>query len=331
MPDMGRREFITLLGGAAAAWPLAAHTQATGKVAKLGILAVARTSPATRSAYEILFAELRTHGFIQGDNLISEITWIDEDLRGPSVAAAEMARSNIDVLVIEGPEDALRAATIANPGLPIVVYANNYDPIERGYAKSLSRPGGNVTGVFTRQPELAEKQLELLTQAFPAARRLATLSNAESVEQFNAAQRRAKLRGLEIIPVELQKLPYDINAAFQRIIEGRAELIQVLSGPAMFPYRFQIIELAAQHRLPTMFIFRSYVLAGGLMSYGANRAVGMRPMATYVAKILKGAKPSDLPLDQPTKYELTINLSTAKAIGVEIPTAILLRADEVIE
>jgi putative tryptophan/tyrosine transport system substrate-binding protein len=276
------------------------------------------------------FAELRIQGFVQGANLISDVTWIDEDARGPSEAAAEVARSGIDVLV-EGPEDALRAASRANPALPIVVYANNYDPIERGYARSIVRPGSNITGVFTRQPELAEKQLELMTQAFPAARRLATLSNTESVDQFNAAQRRAKLQGLEVIPIELQELPYDIEAAFRRIIESRAELIQVLSSPAMFPYRFQIIDLAIRHRLPTMFIFKSYVLAGGLMSYGANRAASMRPMAAYVAKILKGAKPSDLPFDQPTKYELTINLKTAKTIGIDISTAILLRADEVIE
>jgi putative ABC transport system substrate-binding protein len=327
---LGRRELIALLGGATAAWPLGARAQ-IDKVAKLGILAVAREAPRTKPAYEAFFAELQALGFKEGTNLTSETHWIDEDTRGPLTVAAEIAQSAVDVLVIEGAESVLKAAMAANPNLPIVVYANNYDPIERGYAKTLSQPGGNVTGVFTRQPELAEKQLELLTQASPTAVRLAMLWNSESVDQFNAAQRRATLLGLTVTAVELQKLPDDLDAAFRTISDNRAQMLHVLSSPLFFPYRLQISQFAIRNRLPSMFIFRSYAEAGGLMSYGADRIAGAKLLGSYVAKILKGVKPGDLPLDQPTKYEFTVNLKTANAIGIEIPTAILLRADEVIE
>ena len=145
---MRRREFIALLGGVAVSWPLGARAQIVGKVAKLGILAVAREAPRTKPAYEAFFAELQALGFKEGTNLTSETHWIDEDTRGPLTVAAEIAQSAVDVLVIEGAESVLKAALAANPNLPIVVYANNYDPIERGYAKTLSQPGGNVTGVL---------------------------------------------------------------------------------------------------------------------------------------------------------------------------------------
>jgi len=169
------------------------------------------------------------------------------------------------------------------------------------------------------------------SQAFPQAVRLAMLWNSESVDQFNAAQRRATLLGLTVTAVELQKLPDDLDAAFRTISDNRVQMLHVLSSPLFFPYRLQISQFAIRNRLPAMFIFRSYAEAGGLMSYGADRIAGAKLLGSYVAKILRGAKPGDLPLDQPTKYELTVNLKTAKAIGVEIPTAILLRADEVIE
>ncbi len=328
---MRRREFIRLIGSAALAWPLGARAQRVGKVAKLAILGVAREAPRTKLAHEAFFAELQALGFKESANLTSETHWIDEDTRGQLIVAAEIAQSAVDVLVVEGTESVLKAAMAANPNLPIVVYANNYDPIERGYAKTLSEPGGNITGVFTRQPELAEKQLELLTQAFPTAVRLAMLWNSESVDQFNAARRRATLLGLTVTAVELQKLPEDLDAAFREITDTRAQMLHVLSSPLFAPYRLQISQFAVANRLPAMFIFRSYVEAGGLMSYGADRIAGAKLLGSYVAKILRGAKPGDLPLDQPTKYELTVNLKTAKAIGVEIPTAILLRADEVIE
>ncbi len=328
---MRRREFITLLGGSAATWPLAARAQPVGKVVRIGVMAVARLSPETTPAYEAFFAELRAHGFVEGDNLVSLMRWIDEHDRTPSAVAAELVQAKVDVIVVEASEIGLKSAVAAAPNIPIVMYANNYDPIERGYVKSLRSPGGSITGVFTRQPELAEKQVELLTQAFPTANRVALFWNTESSEQLNAAQQRAKLLGLSVTSVQLRHFPDDIGPAFRTLGESGAQMLLVLSSPVFARYRSQIIELAIRDRLPTMFIFKAYVIAGGLMSYGANRSANIRLLATYAAKVLKGAKPANLPIEQPTTYELVVNLKTAKAIGIEIPTALLLRADEVIE
>jgi putative tryptophan/tyrosine transport system substrate-binding protein len=327
-----RRQFITLLGGAAAAWPVAARAQQpAGRGVKIGVMAVARRSPETKPAYDAFFAELRTHGFIESDNLVSLTRWIDEDVRGASGVATELVQANVDLIVVEASEIGLKSAIAAGPNLPIVMYANNYDPIERGYARSLRSPGGNVTGVSTRQPELAEKQVELLTQAFPSATRIAMFWNTESREQFDAAQRRAELLGLSVTSVQLRQFPDDIDPAFGAARADAAQMIHVLSSPVFASYRPQIVEFAIRDRMPTMFIFKGYVLAGGLMSYGSDRSANIRLLATYAAKILKGAKPADLPIEQPTKYELAINLKTARTIGIEIPTALLLRADEVIE
>jgi ABC-type uncharacterized transport system substrate-binding protein len=325
---MRRREFITLLG-TAAAWPVAARAEA--RVSRIGVMGVARFSPETRPAYDAFFAELRAQGFVEGENLVSIMRWIDEDVSLPSAAATEFIDAKVDVIVVEGSEIGLKAAIAKAHNIPIVMYANNYDPIERGYVKSLRSPGGNITGVFTRQPELAEKQVELLTQAFPKARGLAMLWNAESIDQLNAAKRRAEMLGLKVTSLQLQQFPDDIDPAFEAIKASGAEMLQVLSSPVFARYRTRIIELAIQNHLPTMFIFKAYVTAGGLISYGASRAENIRLLARYAVNILKGARPGDLPVEQPTKYELVINLKTAKTIGADIPTSLLVRADEVIE
>ena len=325
---MRRREFITLLG-TAAAWPVAARAEA--RVSRIGVMGVARFSPETRPAYDAFFAELRAQGFVEGENLVSIMRWIDEDVSLPSAAATELIDAKVEVIVVEGSEIGLKAAIAKTQNIPIVMYANNYDPIERGYVKSLRSPGGNITGVFTRQPELAEKQVELLTQAFPKARGLAMLWNAESIDQLNAAKRRAEMLGLKVTSLQLQQFPDDIDPAFEAIKASGAEMLQVLSSPVFARYRTRIIELAIQNHLPTMFIFKAYVTAGGLISYGASRAENIRLLARYAVNILKGARPGDLPVEQPTKYELVINLKTAKTIGADIPTSLLVRADEVIE
>jgi len=294
-------------------------------------MGVARFSPETRPAYDAFFAELRAQGFVEGENLVSIMRWIDEDVSLPSAAATEFIDAKVEVIVVEGSEIGLKAAIAKTQNIPIVMYANNYNPIERGYVKSLRSPGGNITGVFTRQPELAEKQVELLTQAFPKARGLAMLWNAESIDQLNAAKRRAEMLGLKVTSLQLQQFPDDIDPAFEAIKASGAEMLQVLSSPVFARYRTRIIELAIQNHLPTMFIFKAYVTAGGLISYGASRAENIRLLARYAVNILKGARPGDLPVEQPTKYELVINLKTAKTIGADIPTSLLVRADEVIE
>ena len=326
---MKRRDFITLLGGATA-WPLAARAQQAGKIARIGIFA-GSANPIIAAAYRAFLDELKKAGFNENQNLVVDHRPADQDLSSLSADAAEMIRSKVDVLVATGPEAVVEAAATASRTIPIVIVAINYDPIARGYVQSLAQPGGNVTGVVLRQPELAEKQVELLTQAFPNKTRLAVLWDAISADQFDAADRRAKALGLEVGSLKMESRPYDFDAAFRTIAASDPHMLLVLSSPFFSQYRSQIAKLAIQHRLPSMFIFRGYVEVGGLMSYGADPVAMYRHSATYVAKILKGAKPADLPVEQPNKFDMVLNLKTAKTLGIELPTAILLRADDVIE
>jgi putative tryptophan/tyrosine transport system substrate-binding protein len=324
-----RREFISLLGGAVA-WPLAARAQQAGKVWRIGILGTSLNVPNLVAYYEAFLAELKALGFEEGKNITINYQLV-ADPRGTFVAAAELLRSPVDLIWANGPEVALQAVVGASGFIPIVILAVNYDPIERGYVSSLAHPGGNITGVFYRQPELAVKQLELLTQAFPNATQLGVVWDALSADQFAAAEPVARARQLALQPLKLEKPPYDFAAAFRTLADGGAQMVLVLSSPFFSEHRPQIAEASRAHRLPTMFIFRSYVDAGGLMSYGVNQVQTYRRIAAYIAKIFKGAKAADLPVEQVSNFELVVNLKTARAIGVELPTAILLRADEVIE
>ncbi len=264
---MTRRTFITFLGGAAAAWPLAARAQQAGKVIRIGFLGASVNSPAMAAQYQSFLAELREHGFSEGQNIIVDYRRLD-DPRGPFAVAAELMRLQVDLIVATGPEVALQAVVGASRSIPIVIVAVQYDP---------------------------------------------------------------KSMPLELRPLKLEQPPYDFSAAFQTMAQGGAQMVLVLSSPFFVEHRPLVAALAIEHRLPTMFVFRSYVDAGGLMSYGVEQLAMYRRIGVYVAKILKGTKPADLPVEQPTKFELVVNLKTAKAIGVELPTSILLRADEVIE
>ena len=212
-----------------------------------------------------------------------------------------------------------------------MLQAINYDPIARGYVASLARPGGNITGLFYQQAELAAKKVELLTQAFPERKNLGVLWDALVTEEFEAAQRAARALQLELHAVKLENAPYDFTAAFQTIARAGAQMLLVLSSPLFALYRRELANLAIEHRLPAMFIFKSYVQVGGLMSYGVNQPAMYRRTADFVAKILKGTKPADLPVEQPTKFELVINVKTAKALGITLPQSLLVAADEVIE
>jgi putative ABC transport system substrate-binding protein len=328
MFDKKRRKFIALL--AVATWPLAARAQQGGKVMRLGFFGPGLTSPATIVPYQAFVAQLRELGFNEGQNIVIEYRNVD-DPRGPFVAAADLMRSQPDLIVAFGPEVALQAVVGASRAVPIVMIAINYDPIARGYVTSLARPGGNITGVVSLQLELAQKQVELLTQAFPDRTRLAILFDALSADQFTAAERAAKLFNIQPQVLKLENPPYDMAVSFGSAAAGGAQMMLVLSSPLFIPHHRRIAELVGQHRMPTMFINRTYVEAGGLMSYGVNFPLMCRRAADFVAKIIKGAKPEDLPVEQAVKFELVVNFKTAKAIGIELPTAILLRADEVIE
>jgi putative tryptophan/tyrosine transport system substrate-binding protein len=328
---MRRREFITLVGGAAAVWPLAARAQQAGRIARVGVLGPDLNNSVSGPGYQVFLSELRKLGFTEGQNLVVEYRRTDEGMPKAFTGANEMVAAKADVLVANGPEISLQAATAARPAVPIVMLANNYDPFARGYVKSLAQPGGNITGLYYRQPELAVKQLELLVEAFPERTRVAILWDPVSADQLSAIERAEQSMRLSLRSLKLENPPYDFDAVFRTVVRGEAQMLHVLSSPAFNPQRAHIAELAIGHRLPTMFIFRTYVEAGGLMSYGVDTGPMWRRAASYVAKILRGAQPADLPVEQTANFEFAVNLKTAKAIGVTLPTSILLRADEVIE
>jgi len=318
---MRRREFITFIGGAVAALPLAAYAQSS-KIPRIGFIGASLNTEFMAAQYGSFLAELHAQGFDEGQNFVVDYKRID-DPHGPFAAAAEMMRSQVDMIVATGPEVALQAVIGASRSIPIVFIAVQYDPIARGYVKSLANPGGNVTGIFYRQPELAAKQLEILVQTFPERSRLAVLYDAGSADQFDAAAASAKSMPLQLQPLKLEKPPYDFGAAFQTVANDGAQMVLVLSSPFFVEYHEEIASAAIKHRLPTMFVFKTYVVDGGLMSYGVEQLAMYRRVGDYVAKILRGTKPADLPVEQPTKFEFVINLRTAKAIGIELPTSAL--------
>lgn len=327
---MRRREFVALCG-TAAAWPISARAQQQGRTARIGFLGARPDNPfivATNAAFR---EELRQRGWIEGGNLTIEYRYINDPKVDLAAQAADLVRSNVDLLVATGPEPVLQAAVNATRTIPIAMIAVNFDPIARGYVASLARPGGNVTGIFIRQLELAQKQLELLTQAFPERKRIAALYDALSADQFVASQQTAAQMNLDFHGLKLENPPYDFNAGFNALAQGSPQMLLVLSSPFFTASQRLIADLAVERRLPTMFIFRTYVEAGGLMSYGVDFAAMHRRLAGYVQKILEGTKPADIPVEQPTKFELAVNMKTANAIGVEIPLSIQLRADQVIE
>jgi ABC-type uncharacterized transport system substrate-binding protein len=330
-----RRDFIALLGGAAAAWPLAARAQRLDRVMRIGVLGPrpenTGISGGVAAGYPAMLDELRKLGFSEGRNLTAEFRLVEQEPRAVFADAAELVRANADVLVAIGPEVGVQAAVAASSTLPIVIAAFNYDPIARGYVKNLAQPGGNITGVFLRQPELAEKQVELLTQTFPDKTRLAMLWDEFSSDQFDAAEKRAKSSGLQVLSTKLEHPPYDFGAAFRSLVESSPQMLLVVASPHFIAQRQKIAELAVHYHLPSMYNFKYFVESGGLMSYGVDIVQPFRRTGHHVAKILRGAKAAELPVEQVTIFETAINLKTAKAIGIELPTSILLRADEVIE
>jgi putative tryptophan/tyrosine transport system substrate-binding protein len=328
---MKRREFITLLGGAAVGWPIGARAQQLGRIYRIGLLVGAQDSPVMAPGYPAFREELRKRGFIEGRNLIVEARSNRQESQRLFTDAADLVRSNVDLIVAVGPEVALKAVLAASRTIPIVMWAGNFDPIEHGYVQSLARPGGNVTGVFTRQPELAAKQVELLKETFPERTRVTVVWDALSTDQLRGTEDVAKSLHLNFRPLKLENPPYDIEAAFRRVVESNPQLLLVLSSPLFGPHHKEIAEQTIRHRLPAMFMLKNFVVEGGLISYGPHVPATFQRVADYVAKILNGTKPDELPVEQPTRFELVVNLKTAKAIGIELPTSLLLRADEVIE
>ena len=291
---MRRREFIALLGSAAA-WPLAARAQQEDKIARLGWLAASLDNPVQALGREVLTSSLRRLGFSEGHNLVIEHRPTDEGIPKAFAGANELVAAKADVLLADGPELALQAATAARPVVPVVMLANNYDPFERGYVKTLAQPGGNVTGMFYRQQELAAKQLELLSEAFPDRKHVGVLWDHVSDDTFRSAARAASAMGLSLGSVKLESPPYDFEVGFRTLAEAKSQAVLVLSSPLFTPRRFQIAELAIRHGLPTMFIFRTYVDAGGLMSYGVDPAVMYQRAGSSCAERSPRICPSNRP------------------------------------
>jgi ABC-type uncharacterized transport system substrate-binding protein len=234
-------------------------------------------------------------------------------------------------MLATGPEISLRSALAVTQTLPLVMLAIDYDPIARGYVTSLARPTGNITGMSLQQIELAEKRVQILKDAFPDLRAAIAFWDGISADQWDAAQTAATTLGLQLAGIELRDPPYDYERALaQSAPDHRGGLI-VMVSPFFFRDRMRLAEFALRHRIVSMFGFREWVEAGGLLSYGPNIVELHRRVADYVDRIAKGAKPADLPIEQPTKFEFVINIKTARAIGVDMPTSLLLRADEVIE
>jgi len=329
MSGMGRREFVALLGGAAAAWPITARAQQRPKLPIIGLLApTTRLGDSQRVAAFV--QRLRELGWIEGRTVAIEIRWAEGRTERFAEIAAEFVRLPVDILVTQGTESVI-AAKRATAVIPIV-FAAAGEPVGTGLVASLARPGGNVTGLSNQQADLGAKRLEMLREVLPALRQLAILANvdnANAVLEIDEAQTAARALGLEVVTFEIRRAE-DIAPTFDAL-SGRAEALYVVAEPLVNANRVLISTLALGSRMPTMHGALGWVEAGGLMSYGPSILDQYRRAGEYVDKILRGAKPADLPVMQPTRFELAINLKTAKALGIEIPPSLLARADEVIE
>jgi putative ABC transport system substrate-binding protein len=323
-----RREFITLLGGAAAAWPLAAHAEQAAKLPAIGFLGAA-TSSAWSKWIAAFIQRLRELSWIEGRSVAVEVRWAEGRAERYAEIAAEFVRIKVDVIVTAG--GAVHAAKEATSVIPIV-FAVASNPVESGLVTSLARPGGNVTGLSGQQPDLVGKRLELLRETVPGLRRLAILANGSypaSLLEMNEVEAASRTIGADASKLEISA-GVDIAPAFDTL-KGRMDALYVCSDPLTSAQQRRIIILAQSARLPSISGVGGYAEAGGLMYYGANFPDLYRRAADYVDKILRGAKPADLPVQQPTKFDLVINLKTAKAIGLAVPATLLARADEVIE
>jgi ABC-type uncharacterized transport system substrate-binding protein len=330
MFDMRRRKFITLLGGGAVAWPLAARAQQGGRTPRVGYVFSFVPSEG-RHLWEACRQGLRELGYVDGQNIVLEPRWAEGQHERLPGLLADLVRLNVDVIVAAA-TPASRAAKAATATIPIVIVAVG-EPVRDGLVTSLARPGGNVTGLGLLTPDLSGKRLELLLEIVGKVSRVAILMNPDnpvSAIFLDETQAAAQSVGIELQRVDARN-PQEIDLAFASITAERVDAVIVFDDPVLWSHRPRFVTLATARRMPAMYGLREFVDDGGLMSYGPNRPDQYRRTAIFVDKILKGAKPADLPVEQPTKFELVINLKTAKSLHVEIPPTLIARADEVIE
>jgi putative ABC transport system substrate-binding protein len=328
---MRRRDFLGAIACSAASWPLAARAQQPGKTYRVGLLATGGAIGGGDERRKAILEVLVAHGFVEGRNLVFEARWGDGRYERLTEYAEALKASKVDVIVTFGYPAALAAKKSAKD-VPIVASGAG-DPVATGLAESLARPGGSLTGVTELATELSSKRLEILKEAFPKLRRVAVLFNASDLGmtlRYQAADAAAKVLGVSVQTLGVRE-PNDFEDAFVEMTRSRPDAILMVSDALTVLNRKRIIEFAAANKLPAIYEFGFLVRDGGLMSYGPNLSATGAKVGDFVARILLGARPADLPLEQPTKFELVINLKTAKTLGIELPPALVSRADEVIE
>lgn len=326
---MKRRDFLRVMSGATAAWPTLAQGQQLAKLPRIGFLGLAPAST-WEDQIQALQSGLRELGYVEGKNIAIDFRWASTVDEMPELAA-ELVRVNVDVIVAPASTQ-VEPARKATKTIPIV-FAQHADPVGIGHVASLANPGGNITGVSMLLTEMSTKGLEALVQASSHVKRLGVLWNPTTPTHplvLNAVESAAKKLGVGLVMVPARTVE-DFDQAFATMARERVDGFLVPSSPLSNSQRAPLAELALKHRLPGMFANKANVQAGGLMSYGADFNFMYHRVAIYIDKILKGAKPADLPVEQASKYELVINLRTAKALGFEVPAMLLARADEVIE
>jgi putative tryptophan/tyrosine transport system substrate-binding protein len=328
---MRRREFLGALGGAAAAWPLAANAQQPA-MPVIGLLS-SRSAATDAPLLAVMRQGLNETGFVESRNVAIDYRWAEGNFDRLQALAAELVRRQVTVIVAIGGEVSAIAAKAATTTIPIV-FIGGTDPVRSGIVASVHRPGGNITGVTAFQMELEPKKLELLRELRPNAMTIALLVNPNEPfvqAQVSDIQAGARRVGLEIDVLSAGSISA-IDAAFATLADNRrAEALLIGTTSFFFTRAAQLLVLAARHAIPTMYFRREFAVGGGLMSYASNAEDTYRVLGVYAGRILKGEKPGDLPIQLPTKFELVINLSTARALGIEVPPTLLARADEVIE
>jgi putative ABC transport system substrate-binding protein len=325
---MRRREFIGRVCATAAAWPLAGRAQQRLKIRRIGFL---RPNPAPTAAVEAFRRRLREAGYVEGSSISIDFRYTGGSLDGLPAAARELVNSNVEVIVTASSPATLaaRRATSTTP----IVFVEVADPIDAGLVTSLARPEANVTGASSMGTDVSPKRFEILRELAPPAFRIAVLwnpSNPTAGLRLSATERAAQTAGVQVLKHAVRRAA-ELDEIFAAISAAGADALVAINDTIVLDNRHRVIQLAEKYRLPTMYDLREYVEAGGLVSYGANFAEQFAQAATYVARILKGDSPADLPVIEPTKFRLVINVKTAKALGIEVPPMLLARADEVIE
>ncbi len=328
---MHRRAFLSTIAGSLLAAPLVTEGQQAGRMYRVGILGEKASDPSEARLWETFRLRLRELGWIEGKNILIEDRWVEGDYARTPELAADLVRLRVDLIVTRGSTyvQGLKSATSSIP----IVFLVHADPVATGHVASLARPGGNVTGLSIQMTELVVKGLEILISVAPAAKRIAVLWNPDTPSHppsLKALEESARTLRVQLQAV-VARTGADLEGAFSAMARAQAKAVLVLGLGVYMAEKLRVAELATKYRLPTMFTWRDHVEAGGLMSYSPDSNDLFRRGAVYADKILRGAKPADLPVEQPTKFELVINLKTAKALGLTIPQSVLRQADEVIQ